>query len=130
MLRKLFYLSVIIVICFSFYRQILNQAQIYVDQHAQEPWAPKIQLYIGNVYAFARDYDLAEKTYLLLKKRFPKSIYAAQGQFMIARLYEAKEDYPRARAEFEKFVKDYPEDGFVKKAKEKLQILSLFNTSE
>ncbi len=130
MLRKMFYLAVIIGVCFSFYRQILTQVQEYVDQHAQEPWAPKVQLYIGKVYSFARDYDTAEKTYLLLKKKFPKSPYASQGQFMIARIYETKEDYPRARAEFEKFVKDYPEDGLVKNAKEKLQILSLFNNNK
>lgn len=130
MLRKLFYLAVIMGLCASFYRQILTRTQEYVDQHAQEPWAPKVQLYIGNVYSFARDYDTAEKTYLLLKKKFPKSLYASQGQFGIARIYEAKEDYPRAKAEYEKFVKDYPEDGFVKKAKEKLKILSLFNSKE
>lgn len=126
MLRKMFYLAVIMGVCFSFYRQILIQAQEYVDQHAQELWAPKIQLYIGKVYSFARDYEQAEKTFQLLKKKFPKSSYAAKAQYMIASIYETKEDYLRAKAEYEKFIKDYPADEYAKKADDKLRIYSLF----
>jgi TolA-binding protein len=126
MLRKIFYLAVIIVVCVSFYRQILTRVQEYVDQHAQEPWAPKMQLYIGKAYSFARDYDQAEKTFQSLKKRFPKSSYAAKAQWMIASIYETKEDYSRAKAEFEKFIKDYPTDEYAIKANDKLRIYSLF----
>lgn len=126
MLRKMFYLAVIIGVCFSFYRQILTQAQEYVDQHAQEPWAAKMQLNIGKVYSFARDYDQAEKTFILLKKKFPKSSYAAKAQYMIASIYEKKEDYKRAKAEYEKFRKDYPADEYTRKVDDKLRILSNF----
>ena len=126
MLRKLFYLAIIIVVCVAFYRQILVKAQEYVDQHAQEPWAPKMQLNIGKAYSFARDYDQAEKTFLLLKKKFPKSKYASKAQWMIASIYETKEDYLRAKVEFEKFIKDYPTDEYAKKADDKLRIYSLF----
>jgi TolA-binding protein len=130
MLRKLFYLAIILVVSFSFYRQILVKAQEYVDQHAQEAWAPKIQLYIGKVYSFARDYDQAEKIFQALKKKFPKSKYAAKAQWMIASIYETKEDYNRAKAEFEKFSKDYPTDEYAKKADDKLRIYSLFKENQ
>lgn len=130
MLRKLFYLAIIVAICFSFYRQILVKAQEYVDQHAQEPWAPKMQLNIGKVYSFARDYDQAEKTFLALKKKYPKSPYAAKAQWMIASIYETKEDYGRAKAEFDKFMKDYPTDDYIKKADDKLRIYSLFKENQ
>ncbi|MBI5555764.1 MAG: tetratricopeptide repeat protein [Elusimicrobia bacterium] len=130
MLRKMFYLAVIIGVCGAFYRQILTQIQEYVDQHAQEPWAPKVQLYIGKVYSFARDYDQAEKAFRLLKKKFPKSSYAAKAQWMIASIYETKEDYSLAKAEFEKFMKDYPADEYAKKADDKLRIYSLFQEKQ
>ncbi|MDD5132217.1 MAG: tetratricopeptide repeat protein [bacterium] len=130
MLRKLFYLAIIIAICFSFYRQILVKAQEYVDQHAQEEWAPKIQLYIGKVYSFARDYVQAEKTFQMLRKKYPKSKYASKAQWMIASIYETKEDYLRAKAEYEKFIKDYPTDEYVRKADDKLRIYSLFKEDQ
>jgi len=126
MLRKLFYLAVILAVCFAFYRQILVKAQEYVDQHAQEAWAPKMQLFIGKAYSFTRDYDQAEKTFLLLKKKFPKSNYAAKAQYMIASIYETKEDYARAKAEYEKFKKDYPTDDYARKVEDKLLVFSLF----
>jgi outer membrane protein assembly factor BamD (BamD/ComL family) len=130
MLRKLFYLAIIILLCLFFYRQILVKAQEYVDLHAQEAWAPKMQLNIGKVYLFARDYDQAEKTFQALKKKFPKSSYASKAQWMIASVYENKEDYMRAKAEYEKFMKDYPTDEYARKADDKLRIFSLFKEGQ
>ncbi len=126
MLRKLFYLAIILAVCFAFYRQILVKAQGYVDQHAQEPWAPKVQLYIGKAYSFIRSYSQAETTFLQLQKKYPKSPYAAKAQYMIASIYEKKEDYGRAKAEYEKFRKNYPTDEYARKVEDKLRILGLF----
>ncbi|MDD5260044.1 MAG: tetratricopeptide repeat protein [bacterium] len=126
MLRKLFYLAIILAVCFAFYRQILVKAQEYVDQHAQEAWAPKVQLQIGKVYSFTRSYSQAEATFLQLKKKYPKSTYAAKAQYMIASIYEKKEDYGRAKVEYEKFKKDYPADEYSRKVEDKLRILALF----
>lgn len=126
MLRKLFYLVVILFVCISFYRQILVKAQEYVDQHAQEAWAPKMQLNIGKAYSFTRNYDEAERTFLQLKKKYPKSPYAAKAQYMIGSIYETKEDYKRAKAEYEKFIKEYPKDDYYRKVDDKLRVLSFF----
>jgi TolA-binding protein len=104
--------------------------QEYVDQHAQEPWAPKMQLNIGKAYSFAHNYEQAEKTFLSLKKKFPKSPYAAKAQYMIGNIYETKEDYSRAKAEYEKFVKDYPTDEYARKVDDKLRIFSLFKENQ
>lgn len=126
MLRKLFFLAVILFLCVAFYRQLLNKAQAYVDQHSQKESAPQLQYYIGDVYFFARDYAAAEKAYELVKKNYPKSFYASRAQYSIARIYEDQDNYVRAKTEYENFVKNYPQDGFVSKAQNKLAILNLF----
>ena len=126
MLRKLFFLAVIIVMCVAFYRQILEKAQMYVDKHSQSESAPQLQYYIGDVYFISRDFVSAEKAYRLVKKNYPNSFYASRAQYSIARIYEEQDNYIRAKAEYDDFVKNYPQDGFVRKAKNKLEILNLF----
>ena len=125
-MRKLFYVAIILAVCVMYYRSILVKAQNYVDQNPQAEWAPKWQYYIGDVYFFASDYADAEKAYLQVKKKFPKSFYASRAQFSIGRIYEEQENYQRAKAEYEKFVKDYPFDSFARRAKDKLDVLALF----
>lgn len=130
MIRKLFFVAILLGVVMMFYRSILARTQVYVDQNPQAEWAPKWQYYIGDVYFFVSDYNDAEKAYLQVKKKFPKSMYASRAQFSIGRIYEQLENYQRAKAEYEKFMKDYPTDGFARKAKDKLDVLALFNNNK
>lgn len=125
MLKKLFVLCVILAIAMLFYKQILDKAQEYVDQNTEKEWAPRAQYWIGYTYFFAHDYPLSSNAFSKVLKKYPKSDYASESQFMLARIWESLENYKQARIEYEKFIEAFPQHALVKKARQKIDIFSL-----
>lgn len=124
MVKKLFILAILAAVSFVFYHEIFAMVQRYINQHEKEPWAPRYQYYLGNAYVFTRDYAEAEKSYLVVKKKYAQSRYAPRAQFMIARLYERREDYKRAKEEYERFMSEFPGHPLNVDVKYKLNVLS------
>ncbi|NUO18301.1 tetratricopeptide repeat protein [bacterium] len=70
------------------------------------------------------DFPTAIKAYEELVQRYPKSDYAPKCQFMVGYLYANHlKDTEKARAAYQAFIRNYPDDSLVKDAQWELDHL-------
>ncbi|MCK5706969.1 MAG: outer membrane protein assembly factor BamD [Candidatus Aureabacteria bacterium] len=115
-------------------KQYNKAIKIYEQVISHAPfgkYADASQFKIGKTYLLLHKEDEAIKTFRVLLKEYPESIYAEEALFLIAKnndLTSNKSDYDQKKTEkaietYRKFLKLYPESTYYEEAKQRLNVL-------
>lgn len=90
----------------------------FVKKFPKDSRAPEVMLAIANIHLNAKQFPEAEAAYARLLEKYPKSIEAYNGLFLLGYMYyDGMNDSVKARETLNKFIAAYPDSGLTTSAK-------------
>ncbi len=90
------------------YESIIKDYYTILKQHPKSPATQTVPLLIGKVYILQKDYETARRVLeQVAVKQADNPELAAEAVSMIAKTYELEDHWPKAKATYERIIKDY-----------------------
>jgi tetratricopeptide (TPR) repeat protein len=99
----------------------------FVEQNPESPAAPSWLFKALSIYITTKDFAKSEEVCNKLVENYPDYSYTPTGMFMLANcIYDTEQhDLDKARAMYEKILKDYPDNEIVPSVEKSIEYLGM-----
>ena len=90
-----------------------SSLEMFIERHPNHVDADSARFMLATLQEVGGYHVDAAQNYLEILRQHPESRFGAKSLILAGHIYEAMYDYARARASYDRLIRDYPEHEFV-----------------
>ncbi len=91
----------------------IESLKLFLDQHLHHEHADSALFMLATLQEVKGDHQDAAENYLRLLREHPTSTFRAKSLILAGHIFEGLNDFNRARAAYERLIREFPEHEFV-----------------